>query len=40
VEDFPHPRSIEAVENLSIMRGIESGLKRAEAFMLIRDISN
>jgi len=40
VEDFPHPRSIEAIENLSIMRGIESGLKRAEAFMLIRDISN
>lgn len=40
VEDFPHPCSIEAIENLSIMRGIESGLKRAEAFMLIRDISN
>jgi len=40
VEDFPHPRSVEAIENLSIMRGIESGLKRAEAFMLIRDISD
>lgn len=38
IEDFPHPRSIESIKNLSIMRGIESGLKRAEAFMLIRDI--
>ena len=35
---FPHPRSIEAIENLAIQRGIDSGLKRAEAFQLIRSI--
>ncbi|MEX0764795.1 MAG: PIG-L family deacetylase [Nitrosopumilaceae archaeon] len=37
---FPHPRSVEAVENLSIQRGIECGLKRAEAFQLIRSITS
>ncbi len=38
VMKFPHPRSIESIENLSIQRGIESGLKKAEAFQLIRHI--
>jgi LmbE family N-acetylglucosaminyl deacetylase len=38
IEKFPHPRSITAIENLSIQRGIESGLKKAEAFQLIRHI--
>jgi N-acetylglucosamine malate deacetylase 1 len=35
---FPHPRSLQAIENLSIHRGIESGLKKAEAFNLIKKI--
>ena len=39
VEKFPHPRSITAIENLSIQRGIESGLKNAESFQLIKKIS-
>jgi LmbE family N-acetylglucosaminyl deacetylase len=38
VMKFPHSRSIEAIENLAIMRGIQSGLRRAEAFDLIRNI--
>ena len=35
---FPHPRSVKSIENLAIIRGIESGLCRAEAFHLIRSI--
>jgi len=38
VEKFPHPRSIKAIENLAIYRGIESGLKNSEAFQLIKKI--
>jgi len=38
VMKFPHPRSVEAIENLAIQRGIECGLKHAEAFQLIRSI--
>ncbi len=38
IENFPHPRSIKAVENLSIQRGIESGLKNAEAFQIIKSV--
>ena len=38
IEKFPHPRSITAIENLSIQRGIESGLENAEAFTLIKKI--
>ena len=38
IEKFPHPRSIEAIKNLSIQRGIESGLKNAEAFQIIKSI--
>ena len=38
VRKFPHPRSIEAIENLAIQRGVESSLKRAEAFQLISSI--
>jgi len=37
---FPHPRSVEAIENLAIQRGIECGLKRAEAFQLIKNIND
>ena len=39
IEQFPHPRSILAIENLSIQRGIESNLKNAESFELIRSIN-
>lgn len=39
IEKFPHPRSIESVENISIQRGIESGLTKAEAFNVLRVIS-
>jgi len=38
IEKFPHPRSIDSIENLAIKRGIESGLKKSEAFELIRNI--
>jgi len=38
VKRFPHPRSIKAIENLSIQRGIEANLNNAEAFELIRSI--
>ena len=40
VMNFPHPRSIKAIENLAIQRGIESGLKKAESFNLIKMIQN
>ena len=35
---FPHPRSINAIENLVIYRGIQSGLRKAEAFELVHSI--
>jgi len=38
IEKFPHPRSLEAIENLSIQRGIECGLKNAEAFQLLKSV--
>ena len=38
IEEFPNTRSIIAIENLAIMRGIESGFKKAEAFELIKKI--
>lgn len=34
---FPEPRSLEAVEALAKLRGSTMGVKRAEAFALIRD---
>jgi N-acetylglucosamine malate deacetylase 1 len=39
IKKFPHPRSIESIENMAIQRGIESGLKKAEAFNILRIIS-
>ena len=36
---FPHSRSLKAIENLAIQRGIESSTKKAEAFELIRSIN-
>ena len=38
VMKFPHPRSIKAIENLAVQRGVECSLKKAEAFQLIRSI--
>tara|TARA_B100000686_G_scaffold331260_1_gene394563 strand:+ start:18106 stop:18801 length:696 start_codon:yes stop_codon:yes gene_type:complete len=35
---YPHPRSIKSIEALAIKRGSESGLKKAEAFCIIRKI--
>tara|TARA_Y100000590_G_scaffold468110_1_gene649546 strand:- start:1048 stop:1692 length:645 start_codon:yes stop_codon:yes gene_type:complete len=36
IESYPHVRSIEAVENLACIRGVESGFQKAEAFKIIR----
>lgn len=38
IKEFPHPRSLESIENLSKIRGATVGFKRAESFMLIRNI--
>ncbi len=40
VMKFPHHRSIESIENLAVHRGIECGLPKAEAFELIRSVSD
>lgn len=36
--EFPHPRSLEAIESLSKLRGSTICVKNAESFMLIRSI--
>jgi LmbE family N-acetylglucosaminyl deacetylase len=38
MKSFPHPRSLESIENLSKMRGATVGVNNAEAFMVIREI--
>ena len=38
IKEYPHPRSLEGIKILAQKRGTESGLKLAEAFMLIREI--
>jgi LmbE family N-acetylglucosaminyl deacetylase len=38
LKEFPHPRSIEAIEALAKLRGSTIGVKAAEAFCLIRRI--
>ncbi len=38
LRDWPHPRSVEAVEALARLRGSECGLEAAEAFALLREI--
>ena len=40
IEKFPHPRSLQSIENMAIMRGIESGLMKAEAFNLVHQINS
>lgn len=36
IEDFPHVRSLKAVETLASTRGVESGFDKAEAFKIVR----
>lgn len=36
LRDFPHPRSLQAIENNAYVWGAKSGFKAAEAFMLVR----
>lgn len=36
VRDFPHPRSLPAVEGLAAVRGAQAGVPLAEAFRLLR----
>lgn len=38
IKEPPHPRSLEALEALATFRGAQSSLKKAEAFMLIRQL--
>ncbi len=36
IKNFPHPRSLDAIETLSRLRGSTIGVRNAESFMLIR----
>ena len=38
IGEFPHPRSEESLRALAVKRGAESGLRYAEAFMIIKKI--
>lgn len=38
LQDFPHPRSLQAIRALAQYRGSTVGVKAAEAFMLVRGI--
>ncbi len=38
IRKFPHPRSTEFIESLSMYRGASAGVKNAEAFMQIRKV--
>ena len=38
IGEFPFPRSPEAIRSLTSLRGVQSGCKAAEAFMLIKEI--
>ena len=38
LQEFPHPRSLRGIEVLAEKRGMESGFKKAEAFILIKDV--
>ena len=40
VKDFPHSRSLLAIEALAMKRGSEVQIKRAEAFMLVRSLES
>lgn len=36
LREFPHPRSLKAIDALALKRGSEAGMEYAEAFMIIR----
>lgn len=38
IRQYPHPRNQDVIKALAIKRGSESGLKFAEAFMIIREV--
>ena len=38
LKEFPHPRSLKGITVLSEKRGMEAGLKNAEAFMVVKEI--
>ena len=38
IQLHPLPRTFDAINNLATIRGIESGLKKAESFQLIKKI--
>lgn len=38
LKEFPHPRSLRGIIVLSEKRGMESGLKNAEAFMAVKEV--
>ncbi|KAF1076905.1 PIG-L deacetylase family protein [Methanogenium sp. MK-MG] len=38
LKEFPHPRSLEAIEALAKKRGSEIGVRSAEAFSLVREV--
>lgn len=38
LKEYPHPRSLKGIDILAQKRGMEVGIKYAEAFMLLRDI--
>ena len=40
INDFPHPRSIEALDVIAKKWGTVSGFKSAEAFYLVRELNN
>lgn len=40
IMEFPHLRSVKYIESLALVRGAEVGLKKAEAFRLIRSIED
>ena len=40
LRDFPHPRSLEAIEAISKRWGSLSGFKNAEAFCLVRELTS
>mgnify|MGYP001575011765 FL=1 len=40
LKQYPHPRSLEGIKVLAQKRGMEAGLKYAEAFMSLREINN
>ena len=40
LKKYPHSRSLKAIEALAKFRGISSGFKYAEGFVLVREIEN